>query len=48
MNFSKFDYQMMRRALLLVNKGLYSTKPNPAVGCVITKNNQVIADPIPE
>ncbi len=34
----------MRRALLLAKKGLYSTKPNPAVGCVITKNNQVIVE----
>ena len=34
----------MRRALELAAQGVYSTKPNPAVGCVISKDNQIIAE----
>jgi diaminohydroxyphosphoribosylaminopyrimidine deaminase/5-amino-6-(5-phosphoribosylamino)uracil reductase len=39
-----FDHAMMRRALGLAEKGLYTTTPNPRVGCVITKNEQVVAE----
>ncbi|HQQ64418.1 MAG TPA: bifunctional diaminohydroxyphosphoribosylaminopyrimidine deaminase/5-amino-6-(5-phosphoribosylamino)uracil reductase RibD [Pseudomonadales bacterium] len=38
------DIQYMARALQLANNGHYSTSPNPRVGCVITKNNAVIAE----
>lgn len=34
----------MQRALTLAKKGQYSAKPNPCVGCVIVKNNQVIGE----
>lgn len=34
----------MQRALELAKKGRYSTKPNPAVGCVLVKNGEVIAE----
>ena len=34
----------MARALKLARKGLYITKPNPAVGCVITKDNKILAE----
>ncbi len=44
MSFSRFDKQMMQRALFLAKKGQYSTKPNPAVGCVIVKNKKVVAE----
>lgn len=40
--FSEFDQKMMRLALSLAEKGRYSTKPNPAVGCVITQGDQII------
>jgi diaminohydroxyphosphoribosylaminopyrimidine deaminase / 5-amino-6-(5-phosphoribosylamino)uracil reductase len=40
--FSAFDQAMMRRALALAEKGLYTTTPNPRVGCVITKGEKVI------
>jgi diaminohydroxyphosphoribosylaminopyrimidine deaminase/5-amino-6-(5-phosphoribosylamino)uracil reductase len=44
MPFSEFDHAMMARALTLAEKGLYTTTPNPRVGCVIAKDGQIIAD----
>jgi diaminohydroxyphosphoribosylaminopyrimidine deaminase/5-amino-6-(5-phosphoribosylamino)uracil reductase len=35
---------MMRRALELAAKGMYTTTPNPRVGCVIAKNEQVVGE----
>ena len=35
---------MMRRALELAAKGLYTTTPNPRVGCVITRDEQLMAE----
>ncbi|HEX7052417.1 MAG TPA: bifunctional diaminohydroxyphosphoribosylaminopyrimidine deaminase/5-amino-6-(5-phosphoribosylamino)uracil reductase RibD [Burkholderiales bacterium] len=35
---------MMRRALALAEKGLYSATPNPRVGCVVTRGAQVIGE----
>lgn len=43
MAFSELDVEMMRHAIALAEKGIYSTKPNPAVGCVITQENRIIA-----
>ncbi len=40
--FSQLDHQFMRQALDLAQQGLYSTSPNPRVGCVIVKQGQVI------
>ncbi|PIE83010.1 MAG: riboflavin biosynthesis protein RibD [Candidatus Contendobacter odensis] len=34
----------MAQALALARRGLYSTDPNPRVGCVLVKDNQVIAE----
>ena len=34
----------MRRALALAEKGLYTTTPNPRVGCVITRNEEVVGE----
>jgi diaminohydroxyphosphoribosylaminopyrimidine deaminase/5-amino-6-(5-phosphoribosylamino)uracil reductase len=42
--FSAFDEAMMRRALALAEKGLYTTTPNPRVGCVITKGEAIVAE----
>jgi diaminohydroxyphosphoribosylaminopyrimidine deaminase / 5-amino-6-(5-phosphoribosylamino)uracil reductase len=42
--FSAFDQAMMRRALALAEKGLYTTTPNPRVGCVITRGESVVAE----
>lgn len=40
--FSSADYAFMSYALRLAEKGLYSTTPNPRVGCVITNNNEIV------
>ncbi|MEK6595013.1 MAG: bifunctional diaminohydroxyphosphoribosylaminopyrimidine deaminase/5-amino-6-(5-phosphoribosylamino)uracil reductase RibD [Pseudomonadota bacterium] len=40
--FSSADYAFMSTALRLAEKGLYSTAPNPRVGCVITQNEQIV------
>ena len=42
--FSEFDHAMMRRALELAAKGLYTTTPNPRVGCVVTRGDTVIGE----
>jgi len=39
-----FDHAMMRRALELAEKGLYTATPNPRVGCVITRNEKVVGE----
>ncbi len=38
------DEALMRRALVLAEKGLYTARPNPYVGCVIARNGKVIAE----
>ena len=40
---AKNHHQFMSLALKLAKKGRYTTAPNPMVGCVIVKNNQIIA-----
>ncbi|MGO2240958.1 MAG: bifunctional diaminohydroxyphosphoribosylaminopyrimidine deaminase/5-amino-6-(5-phosphoribosylamino)uracil reductase RibD [Halomonas sp.] len=42
--FSQADHRHMARALQLANKGLYTTEPNPRVGCVIVKDEQVVGE----
>ena len=37
------DYVYLNQALRLARKGLYTTAPNPRVGCVIARDNQLIA-----
>jgi diaminohydroxyphosphoribosylaminopyrimidine deaminase/5-amino-6-(5-phosphoribosylamino)uracil reductase len=39
-----FDRAMMQRALALAEKGLYTTTPNPRVGCVVVQNQSVVAE----
>lgn len=43
-SFSAFDHLQMTRALRLAERGAYTTKPNPMVGCVITRGDQVIGE----
>lgn len=38
------DSMYMARAIELAKKGLYTTDPNPRVGCVLVKRGQVIAE----
>ncbi|WP_097065676.1 bifunctional diaminohydroxyphosphoribosylaminopyrimidine deaminase/5-amino-6-(5-phosphoribosylamino)uracil reductase RibD [Nitrosovibrio sp. Nv4] len=40
--FSSTDYGYMAQALRLAEKGLYSTSPNPRVGCVLVRGDQVV------
>lgn len=42
--FSKQDYQFMTRAIQLARQGMYTTSPNPNVGCVIVKDGQIIGE----
>lgn len=44
MVFSQLDHAMMRRALALAEKGLYTTTPNPRVGCVMARGEQVVGE----
>ena len=40
--FSTLDYQYMAQAIKLAERGLYTTDPNPRVGCVLVRDGQVI------
>ncbi|CAL1241461.1 fused diaminohydroxyphosphoribosylaminopyrimidine deaminase/5-amino-6-(5-phosphoribosylamino)uracil reductase [Candidatus Methylocalor cossyra] len=42
--FSQADAAFMARALRLAERGLYSTDPNPRVGCVLVRDGQVIGE----
>lgn len=37
-----FDAKYMRLAITLAKRGVGKTSPNPAVGCVIVKNNKIV------
>ena len=41
---NSLDQQYMARAIQLAKKGRYTTHPNPRVGCVIVKNDQIIGE----
>ncbi|WP_322046970.1 bifunctional diaminohydroxyphosphoribosylaminopyrimidine deaminase/5-amino-6-(5-phosphoribosylamino)uracil reductase RibD [Paraburkholderia sp. J67] len=42
--FSQSDFVHMERALALAVRGLYTTDPNPRVGCVLVKDGVVIGE----
>lgn len=42
--FSSADRRFMARALRLAERGLYTTDPNPRVGCVLTRDDDVVAE----
>ena len=44
MSQSTQDIEWMTRALRLASNGLYTTTPNPRVGCVIVKHGQVVGE----
>jgi diaminohydroxyphosphoribosylaminopyrimidine deaminase / 5-amino-6-(5-phosphoribosylamino)uracil reductase len=44
LNFTATDYAMMARALQIAEGGRYIAKPNPHVGCVITKYGKIIGE----
>ena len=43
-SFSAFDHAMMARALALAGRGLYTTTPNPRVGCVVVRGETVVGE----
>jgi diaminohydroxyphosphoribosylaminopyrimidine deaminase/5-amino-6-(5-phosphoribosylamino)uracil reductase len=38
------DHQYMARALILARRGLYTTDPNPRVGCVVVKDDTIVGE----
>ena len=38
------DHTFMARAIQLAAKGLYTTQPNPRVGCVIVLNGEIVGE----
>ena len=44
MKFSAFDEAAMRRALELAERGLYSTHPNPRVGAVLARDEEIVGE----
>ena len=42
--FSAADHEFMARALRLAERGLFSTTPNPRVGCVLVKDGVVVGE----
>jgi diaminohydroxyphosphoribosylaminopyrimidine deaminase / 5-amino-6-(5-phosphoribosylamino)uracil reductase len=44
MTFSAVDHGMMARALQLAERGLWTTTPNPRVGCVIVQAGQMVGE----
>jgi diaminohydroxyphosphoribosylaminopyrimidine deaminase/5-amino-6-(5-phosphoribosylamino)uracil reductase len=41
---ASFDNDMMARALRLARRGLYTTDPNPRVGCVIVRDEEIVGE----
>lgn len=41
---SEKDWMWMARALRLAERGIYTTMPNPAVGCVLVKDGRVVGE----
>ena len=44
MTFSAVDHGMMARALQLAERGLWTTSPNPRVGCVLVNGGQIVGE----
>jgi len=42
--FNDDDYAYMNRALRLAERGLYTTDPNPRVGCVIVRDGRIVGE----
>ncbi|WP_423840217.1 bifunctional diaminohydroxyphosphoribosylaminopyrimidine deaminase/5-amino-6-(5-phosphoribosylamino)uracil reductase RibD [Vibrio mytili] len=38
------DFAMMSRAITLAKQGMYTTAPNPNVGCVIVRDEQIVGE----
>lgn len=44
MSFTAVDHGMMARALQLAERGLWTTSPNPRVGCVLLRAGEVVGE----
>ena len=44
MSFSAIDHRMMARALRLAERAAFTTRPNPMVGCVIARGEDVVGE----
>ncbi|WP_421867256.1 bifunctional diaminohydroxyphosphoribosylaminopyrimidine deaminase/5-amino-6-(5-phosphoribosylamino)uracil reductase RibD [Motiliproteus sp.] len=44
MRYTADDHRHMARALQLAAQGLYTTEPNPRVGCVLVRDGQVVGE----
>lgn len=44
MSFSAVDHGMMARALQLAERGLWTTSPNPRVGCVLVRDGRIVGE----
>lgn len=44
MSFSATDHALMARALRLAERGAWTTRPNPMVGCVIALGDEVVGE----
>jgi diaminohydroxyphosphoribosylaminopyrimidine deaminase / 5-amino-6-(5-phosphoribosylamino)uracil reductase len=42
--FSAIDHAMMARALRLAERGLFTTRPNPRVGCVLANAGEIVGE----
>ncbi|KAF1708859.1 riboflavin biosynthesis protein RibD [Pseudoxanthomonas kalamensis DSM 18571] len=42
--FTAIDHEWMTRALRLAERGTYTTKPNPMVGCVIVRDGEIVGE----
>jgi diaminohydroxyphosphoribosylaminopyrimidine deaminase/5-amino-6-(5-phosphoribosylamino)uracil reductase len=42
--FSTDDHRFMARALRLAERGLFTTDPNPRVGCVVVSDGRVVGE----
>ncbi|BBM65454.1 riboflavin biosynthesis protein RibD [Vibrio alfacsensis] len=42
--FTSQDFDMMSRALKLAQRGIYTTAPNPNVGCIIVRNGEIVGE----
>ncbi len=44
MSFSADDFRLMARALQLAERGLWTTSPNPRVGCVLVRDGAIVGE----
>lgn len=42
--FTATDHAMMARALRLAERGAFTTRPNPMVGCVLAQGDAVVGE----